>query len=79
VRGISIAKLRTVAELRSVFCDIYRFDTEEWKIPSNRSHNSLAFKLMGFLEEYDSKDSLLIVYYGGHGGMNDDRQCVWSW
>ena len=76
MRGISIAKLRTVAELRSVFCDTYCFNTEEWKIPSNESHNLLASKLLGFIEEHDSKDSLLIVYYGGHGDMNDNRQCV---
>lgn len=79
MRNSSIAKLKTVAELRHVFCDMYHFDTEEWKIPSNGPHNSLAFKLMRFLEEHEGKESLLIVYYGGHGGMNDDRQCVWSW
>ena len=75
----SIAKLRLVNELRDVFNDVYHYATEEWKIPSSRSHNSLAYKLIQFLEEHETIDSLLIIYYGGHGGMNDDRQCVWSW
>ena len=68
-----------MTELQNVFRDTYRYETEEWKIPSRRSHNLLAFELMRFLEKYERKDSLLIVYYGGHGGMNDDRQCIWSW
>ena len=68
-----------IDELGDVFRNLYSFDVEEWKIPSKRSHNSLAAKVLGFLDDYESKDNLLIVYYGGHGEMNDDRQCVWSW
>ena len=68
-----------IDELRDVFRNLYSFEAEEWKIPSKRSHNSLAAKVLGFLDDYESKDNLLIVYYGGHGEMNDDRQCVWSW
>ena len=30
------------------------------------------------MDDFEGRDSLLIVYYGGHGYMNDDRQCVWS-
>ena len=68
-----------VNELEDVFRRLYGFETEAWRIPSKRSHNSLAAKIIGFLDDYESKDNLLIVYYGGHGEMNDDRQCVWSW
>ncbi|KAL8791586.1 MAG: hypothetical protein Q9195_005850 [Heterodermia aff. obscurata] len=67
-----------VKELGDVFRSLYGFTTETWKIPSKRSHNSLAAKILGFLDDHESKDNLLIVYYGGHGEMNDDRQCVWS-
>lgn len=68
-----------VTELEDVFRNCYRFETEAWKIPSKRSHNSLAAKIIAFVDDYESKDNLLVVYYGGHGEMNDDRQCVWSW
>ena len=68
-----------VIELRDVFRVMYGFETETWRIPSERSHNSLAAKILRFLDVHESKDNLLIVYYGGHGEMNDDRQCVWSW
>ena len=70
---------KEVNELEKVFRQIYNFGTEIWDIPSGtKSHHSLAGKLWRFIEDYDDKDRLLIVYYGGHGGMNDDRQCVWS-
>lgn len=68
-----------VQELDDVLSQTYNFRTERWKIPSSSSHNALAFRLMEFLRDYDNDEHLLIVYYGGHGHMNDDRQCVWSW
>ena len=68
-----------INELEDVFRSLYGFEAQAWKIPSKRSHNSLAAKILGFLDDHESKDNLLIVYYGGHGEMNDDRQCVWSW
>ncbi len=68
-----------IVELEFVLKQGYKFETERWKIPSTRSHNALAKRLSNFLDGYERKDSLLIVYYGGHGYMNDSRQCVWSW
>ncbi len=68
-----------VQELDDVLSQTYNFRTERWKIPSSSSHNALAFRLMEFVRDYDDDEHLLIVYYGGHGHMNDDRQCVWSW
>lgn len=66
-------------ELQKVFQTDYFFRTQAWKIPSNRSHNSLAERISKFLDDFESQENLLIIYYGGHGKMNDDRQCVWSW
>ena len=68
-----------ISELDGAFTSVYGYATEQWRIPSTRSHNSLAKQLTEFLERYESEDNLLIVYYGGHGRMNDNRQCVWSW
>ncbi len=68
-----------VNDLQDVFRQSYNYKTDMWKIPGTRSHNSLATRILQFLADYEAKDSLLIVYYGGHGLMNDDRQCIWSW
>ena len=66
-----------LSKLQSVLRNLYNFYTEEWKIPSHRSHDSLAKKVTTFVEDYEGKDNLLIVYYGGHGAMSD-QQCWWS-
>lgn len=66
-------------ELQAVFQTFYSFYTEEWKIPSNGSHNWLFFLLAQFLQHYGSEGNLLIIYYRGHSYMNDHGQCVWAW
>ena len=71
--------LTELSELQSVLQTYYSFNTQEWEIPSTRSHNSLGLQIMQFLEQFESEDNLLVIYYGGHGYMNDDRKCVWSW
>ncbi|KAL8921606.1 MAG: hypothetical protein Q9172_003931 [Xanthocarpia lactea] len=63
--------------LDAVFQTVYHYKTDQWKIPSSFSHNALVFRIMQVLQDFESKDELLIMYYGGHGYMNDDRQCVW--
>lgn len=68
-----------VNNLQDVFRQNYNYETEVWQIPSTRSHNTLATRILQYLADYEARDSLLIVYYGGHGLMNDDRQCIWSW
>ena len=68
-----------VNDLQDVFRQSYNYETEVWKIPGTRSHNSLATRILQLLADHEARDSLLIVYYGGHGLMNDDRQCIWSW
>ncbi|KAL9586255.1 MAG: hypothetical protein Q9212_001031 [Teloschistes hypoglaucus] len=65
-------------ELDKVLGQTYHFQTEAWRIPSTNPHNALAFRLMEFLRDHDDRENLLMIYYGGHGEMNDDRQCVWS-
>ncbi|KAI4271297.1 MAG: hypothetical protein LQ337_006122 [Flavoplaca oasis] len=66
-----------IDDLEKVFRDIYGYRVERWKIPSTTSHNSLVYRIMQVLRDFESSDKLLITYYGGHGFMNDDRQCVW--
>ena len=68
-----------VAALRDIFQRTYNYDTEEWQIPSKRSHNSLVERVAGFLAAYEDKTALLIVYYAGHGRLSDDRQLIAAW
>lgn len=65
--------------LQNVLEEFYGFSTERWKIPSNRSNIQLQSKLVDFQETHDKEDNLLIVYYGGHGYLNDNRQSMWLW
>ncbi|KAL8790691.1 MAG: hypothetical protein Q9213_000539 [Squamulea squamosa] len=66
-----------IDDLGAVFRDIYGYRVGKWKIPSTTSHNALVYQIMQSLRDFESSDKLFITYYGGHGYMNDDRQCVW--
>ena len=68
-----------LSALQEVFQHIYNYHTEEWEIPSNRSHNSLVKRLTDFLAAYEDGKALLIVYYAGHGRLSDDRQLIAAW
>ncbi|KAL8853740.1 MAG: hypothetical protein Q9221_001383 [Calogaya cf. arnoldii] len=75
--GDDLGVVGEIDDLEAVFRDIYRYRVERWKIPSTTSHNSLVYRIMHALRDFESNDKLFITYYGGHGFMNDDRQCVW--
>lgn len=68
-----------VSELDFVFRHVYGYRTDQWKIPSTQSHIALARRILDLLTDSASSDKLLIVYYGGHAYMNDQRDCVWLW
>jgi len=71
---------RELNALASVFEGQYGFNVETWQIPANeKSHNSLMQKALDFLDEYDSTDNFFILYYAGHGFINQDRQSTWAW
>jgi hypothetical protein len=67
-----------VEDLEKIFKK-YGFNTELWLIPSNMSHLELTIKVGSFVKEYQSPDTLLVVYYGGHASINKARQSSWSW
>ncbi|KAL8815419.1 MAG: hypothetical protein Q9223_005443 [Gallowayella weberi] len=66
-----------ITELSTVFSQVYGYETDHYRIPSTQSHIALARKILESLLASDSSEKLLIVYYGGHGYMNDQRDCVW--
>ncbi|KAJ4263156.1 hypothetical protein NW762_006778 [Fusarium torreyae] len=65
-------------ELHKVLRDLYGFTTEQFLIPSQNSHRKLNHKALSFVEEHENEDTLLVVYYGGHGVINKARQSTWS-
>jgi hypothetical protein len=36
-------------------------------------------KALEFIDDFESEDTLFIVYYGGHAKINEARQSTWSW
>lgn len=46
------------------------------KFPHSDHVTLLAGKLVKFLEDYESEDHLLIVYYGGHGAESSEHAVV---
>ncbi|KAF5018727.1 hypothetical protein F66182_9286 [Fusarium sp. NRRL 66182] len=65
-------------ELHKVFRDLYGFTTEQFLIPTQNSHRKLNHKALSFVEEHENEETLLVVYYGGHGVINKARQSTWS-
>lgn len=68
-----------IDKLAVVFGEAYGFQVERFLIPNEEPDEALAESLKGFVRRYQNPRSLLIVYYGGHGGLNDARLALWFW
>ena len=66
-----------IHELDDVFHHVYGYKTKQWKIPSKQSHIALVRRILDSLDESASREKLSVVYYGGHGYMSHQRDCVW--
>jgi hypothetical protein len=66
-----------VERLCDVFESEYGFRVETWTIPTIKSHRHLMRKALDFVEDFDARDNLFIVYYAGHGTINENQQSVW--
>ncbi|KAL8783394.1 MAG: hypothetical protein Q9213_004653 [Squamulea squamosa] len=66
-----------IDDLEKVFRNVYGYRVDRWKIPSSTSYIALVERIMHSLRDMNTKGKLFITYYGGHGYMNEDRQCVW--
>ncbi|PVH79813.1 hypothetical protein DL98DRAFT_515886 [Cadophora sp. DSE1049] len=64
-------------DLAKVFGD-YGFATETWLIPTKSPLRKMMAKALEFIDDHESPDTLLIVYYGGHAKINEARQSTWS-
>jgi hypothetical protein len=63
-----------INDLECVFRDMYHYRTERYLIPSSDSATQLEYKLNDFRRAYDQESSLLILYYGGHGSLDFNKQ-----
>lgn len=66
-------------QLDGVFSNVYGFVVQHFLIPSNEPDDAFAEALQQFVQSYQDSSSLLVVYYGGHGGLNHARQAQWYW
>jgi hypothetical protein len=63
--------------LKDVLVNLYEFEVEEWKIPTQDSHMELNLKILQFLKDSSTKH-LKIVYYAGHGKLSNHGQAIWT-
>lgn len=61
----NLGVISEVVELRDVFRHTYFYDADEWRIPSTHSYKALRRRMSKFLDEFEDKENLLIIYYGG--------------
>ncbi|KAI5859745.1 heterokaryon incompatibility protein-domain-containing protein [Durotheca rogersii] len=54
----------------------HNFRVTEYEIESKRPQQRLSERLL-LLLKHDKPGTLLIIYYGGHGLNNKDKDCIW--
>ncbi|RYP32240.1 hypothetical protein DL767_005291 [Monosporascus sp. MG133] len=69
--------LPELEDLETCFREEYNFETETFSIPSDNAHLDLMLKIGAMIKEYESQDTLFIVYYGGHARIDNSRQSTW--
>ena len=74
--GVNNGVQGEIDDLERVFMRDYGFKTEMYLIPSQNSQRCLQKKIYLLQEEHDSRDELLVVYYGGHGMLNNTNQSI---
>lgn len=69
-----------IKQLSSLFSNVYNFTVRQFVIPSYRAEAALTRGVGDFVYEFGGDDSLIILYYGGHGDpdRNGDKQSVWA-
>lgn len=61
----NLGVITEVSELQDVFRQVYCYDVEEWRIPSDHCYKALRKQITRFLNEFEDMNNLLIIYYGG--------------
>jgi Caspase domain len=63
-----------VDELGRVFEKEYNFTVNKAPLETDNAQKEMIFYLAQFLKEHDRKNTLLIIYYAGHGWAPPDQQ-----
>lgn len=63
-----------IQDLECLFRDTYHYKTEKYLIPSSDSATQLEYKLNDFRKANDHESNLLMLYYGGHGLLEVNKQ-----
>ena len=56
-----------------LFAEAFGYHTQLHAIPRRNSQFFVDRVIAGLLESYDSDSTLLIIFYGGHGGADSGR------
>jgi hypothetical protein len=74
-KGDDLNAKTEIGALKEVFLMDYQFSVEQFSIPLNNPEFAVENRLNLFVNSYCRPGSLLIVYYGGHGGIDRDPAC----
>ncbi|KAK4198144.1 pah7 homeobox protein encoded by the pah7 protein [Triangularia verruculosa] len=69
--------LPELEDLEKCFRDYYCFETDIFSIPSENSHLELMLKIGDMVKQYESEQTLFVVYYAGHARIDESRQSTW--
>ncbi|PVH75191.1 hypothetical protein DL98DRAFT_602178 [Cadophora sp. DSE1049] len=64
--------------LKTVFSRLYRYDVECFEIPSQSPARVTVSKVASLIAEC-GVDSLIVIYYGGHAALSQQRNCPAVW
>lgn len=69
-----------VDDLGRVFRNDFNYSVGSYRIPSRDPQSSLNLKMAQFISECGGDNNLIIVYYGGHGGLEnpEETSCTWA-
>lgn len=63
-----------ITDLQSVFVRHFNFEADIYRIPSKNPESNLLDKIEELKEKAEKEESLVIVYYGGHGAMVPSKE-----
>ncbi|KAK0701332.1 hypothetical protein B0H67DRAFT_650552 [Lasiosphaeris hirsuta] len=69
-----------ITVMGDMFRQSFNYAIWPYKIPSQDPEMSLNLKVVEFVSSFGQEDSLIIVYYGGHGGprVATKSPCTWA-
>ena len=63
----------------TLFRGDFHYNTEQFEIPMENSHNQLEHAISRFKLKYDFVSNLLVVYYSGHGDRErSSGKAIWA-